>query len=200
MFISHAKSEASMEARFVQRDLNKILGKQCFLDSDDLRDLSKLTEYVVNSDALVLVQSKGVLARPYCLIELLTALKHNVPIVGLSLSARSSGRVVPRRGRLNPNPNPALPVPLTITLTRRCPPPIRVPRVGPNPDPIANPYPYPNPNQATATSAMSSRRRPSSSRTWTAASRRPTRARPPPSPPMAGPTSLRSCGYSNLTS
>ena len=46
---------------------------------------------------------------------------------------------------------------------------------------------------------MSSRRRPSFSRTWTAASRRPTRARPPPSPPMAGPTSLRSCGYSNLT-
>ena len=86
VFISHAKSEASMEARFVQRDLNKILGKQCFLDSDDLRDLTKLTQYVVNSDALVLVQSKGVLARPYCLIELLTALRHNVPIVGLSLS------------------------------------------------------------------------------------------------------------------
>ena len=96
-----------MEARFVQRDLNKILGKQCFLDSDDLRDLSKLTQHVVNSDALVLVQSKGVLARPYCLIELLTALKHNVPIVGLSLSACDSGRVVPRGGRLNPNPKPA---------------------------------------------------------------------------------------------
>lgn len=102
MFISHAKSEASMEARFVQRDLNKILGKQCFLDSDDLRDLTKLRDHVVNSDALVLVQSKGVLARPYCLIELLTALKHNVPIVGLSLSARSSGRSSSKRRPAKP--------------------------------------------------------------------------------------------------
>ena len=106
MFISHAKSEASMEARFVQRDLNKILGKQCFLDSDDLRDLTKLRDHVVNSDALVLVQSKGVLARPYCLIELLTALKHNVPIVGLSLSARSSGRSSSKRRPANPCPCP----------------------------------------------------------------------------------------------
>ena len=63
-FVSHAKQDASMEARFLQTELQKALGKKCFLDSDDLRDLSKLQQHVRDSDCIVLVQSTNVLSRP----------------------------------------------------------------------------------------------------------------------------------------
>lgn len=41
-FLSHFKAEAAMEARFLQTELESLLGKPCFLDSDDLRDLRLL--------------------------------------------------------------------------------------------------------------------------------------------------------------
>ena len=56
------------------------------MDSDDLRDLTQLTRHVRESAVLVLVQSKNVLSRPYCLLELLIAIKYQVPIVGLCLT------------------------------------------------------------------------------------------------------------------
>ena len=89
-FVSHAKAEAAMEARFVQTWLEKRLssGKgraKVFLDSDNLKDLTQLTQHVKDSAVFILIQSKIVLTRPYCLLELLTAIKHDVPIVGLCL-------------------------------------------------------------------------------------------------------------------
>lgn len=86
VFVSHAKAEAAMEARFVQSWLEDKLGSAVFIDSDDLQDLNQLKQHVKDSAVLVIVQSKSVLTRPYCLIELLTAVKHRVPIVGLCLS------------------------------------------------------------------------------------------------------------------
>jgi AhpD family alkylhydroperoxidase len=85
-FVSHMKAEAAMEARFVQTWLQEKLGAPVFLDSDDLRDLTKLTQHVRDSAVLVLIQSKQVLTRPYCILELLTAIKYGVPIVGLCLT------------------------------------------------------------------------------------------------------------------
>lgn len=84
-FMSHAKAEAAMEARFVQAWLEQKLEASIFLDSDDLRDLTQLTQHVRDSDVLVLIQSQNVLTRPYCLLELLTAIKEGVPIIGLCL-------------------------------------------------------------------------------------------------------------------
>lgn len=84
-FISHYKVEAAMEARFLQTELEVLLGTKCFLDSDDLRDLRFLQQSVRESDVLILVQSKSVLSRPYCLLELVTAIEARVPIVGVSL-------------------------------------------------------------------------------------------------------------------
>ena len=74
-----------MEARFLQSELERALGKRCFLDSDDLRDLSQLCRHVRQSEVLVLIQSKSVLTRPYCLLELLTAMDAGVPIVSVFL-------------------------------------------------------------------------------------------------------------------
>ena len=46
------KAETSMESRFIQTELESKLGRKCFLDSDDLRDLSDLTQHVRDSDVL----------------------------------------------------------------------------------------------------------------------------------------------------
>ena len=59
-----------MEARFLQDKLQDALGKRVFLDSDDLVDLRLLTDAVLNSDVIVLLQSANVFTRPWCLIEL----------------------------------------------------------------------------------------------------------------------------------
>ena len=104
-FVSHMKAEASMEARFVQGELETAFGQRIFLDSDDLRTLSDLTTHVCESDVLVLVQSKSVLTRPYCLLELLTACQHGVPIVGVCLSKHSFPYDF---DEVNSNPNPTL--------------------------------------------------------------------------------------------
>jgi len=85
-FISHYKVEAAMEARFLQTEIEALLGRKCFLDSDDLRDLRLLQQSVRNSDCLIVVQSKSILTRPYCLLEMVTAIEARVPIVGVSLA------------------------------------------------------------------------------------------------------------------
>ena len=87
-FISHMKHEAAMEARFVQSEMESLTGKRCFLDSDDLKDLNHLTDHVLKSEVLVLIQSRSVLHRPWCLIELVTAVNAGIPIIGVSLEGR----------------------------------------------------------------------------------------------------------------
>jgi len=87
-FISHYKVEAAMEARFLQTELEVLLGRKCFLDSDDLRDLRLLQQAVRESEVLLLVQSESVLTRPYCLLEMVTAIEARVPIVGVNLAGK----------------------------------------------------------------------------------------------------------------
>ena len=82
-FLSHYKAEAATEARLCQMELQKMLKHDIFLDSDDLQDLRTLKDDVRDSEVLLLLQSKDVLTRPWCLIELYTAVTNNVPIVAL---------------------------------------------------------------------------------------------------------------------
>lgn len=76
-----------MEARFLQTELETLLERRCFLDSDDLRDLRELKSSVVASDVLILIQSRSVLTRPWCLLELAWAIDANVPILGVRMSS-----------------------------------------------------------------------------------------------------------------
>lgn len=46
-FISHYKSEAAMEARFLKGELEERLNAPVFLDSDDLRNLNQLQACIV---------------------------------------------------------------------------------------------------------------------------------------------------------
>ena len=89
-FVSHAKADASMEARYLQTELEKRTRRRVFLDSDDLRDLSQLAAHVLDSDVIIVVQSAHVLSRPYCLLELYTAITQGVPVVGVSLASGSA--------------------------------------------------------------------------------------------------------------
>ena len=84
-FVSHMKAEAAMEARFLQIELERETDEMVFLDSDDLRNLKSLVQHVKTSRALLLLQTRKVLTRPYCLLEILTAMDAGVPIVGVAL-------------------------------------------------------------------------------------------------------------------
>ena len=53
-------------------------------DSDHLGDPRVLMDHVKDSDALLLIQSKEVLHRPWCLIALDAAITHGIPIVALT--------------------------------------------------------------------------------------------------------------------
>ena len=86
-FLSHFKIQCASEARLLQAELETSLARRCFLDSDDLKDLRELTEHVRKSEVLVLIQSSGVLKRPWCLLELVTAIDAGIPIVGVALSS-----------------------------------------------------------------------------------------------------------------
>ena len=85
-FLSHYKIEAATEARWLQEKIEVALfGRQLFLDSDDLVDLTKLRDHVRESDCVLLLQTRSVLSRPWCIVELLTAIDAGIPIIGVSI-------------------------------------------------------------------------------------------------------------------
>ena len=59
-------------------------------DSDDLNDLKMLRTHVKDAGCLLLLQTKGVLARPWCLFELVAAIEERVPIVGVTIVSGTS--------------------------------------------------------------------------------------------------------------
>ena len=85
-FLSHFKQECGSDARIVADKMRMLMpSSSIFLDSDDLYDLRALLDDVRASAAFVLFQSSGVLTRPWCLLEIHTAIKHSVPIVCLNV-------------------------------------------------------------------------------------------------------------------
>ena len=80
-FLSHYKVEAATEARWLQQELEAATARRCFLDSDDLKDLSRLRDHVRESACVLMVQTRSILTRPYCVVELVTAIDAGVPIL-----------------------------------------------------------------------------------------------------------------------
>lgn len=95
-FLSHFKVECGTEARLLQQGLETALEQRqapcidAFIDSDNLRNLRNLLDHVRESECLILLQSQGVLTRPWCLLELYTAATCGVPILCLNIQV---GRV-----------------------------------------------------------------------------------------------------------
>eukprot|EP00966_Prymnesium_polylepis_P272856 6303606-Prymnesium_polylepis.1 len=70
-----------MDARFMHDVMRKMLRCPVFLDSSSLADLRLLIrDGVDDSDVIVLLGTKGVLTRPWCLLEIMHATRKQTPI------------------------------------------------------------------------------------------------------------------------
>lgn len=101
LFLSHYKLEAGTEASLMCIELEKLLDEDetrpaqgtedlVFVDSEDLDKLNDLQTHVRNSCNLVLLLTKGVLTRPWVLVELATAVQAKVPVLPVKVSKRGS--------------------------------------------------------------------------------------------------------------
>ena len=82
VFLSHYKVEAGSDARYLSDLIRRMTGCPAYLDSTDLVDLRTLfNEGVHRTDVLVILATKGVLTRPWCLLEMWEAALKQVPIV-----------------------------------------------------------------------------------------------------------------------
>ena len=81
-FLSHFKVEAGSDARYLSDLIKRMSGAASYLDSTDLTDLRTLfNEGVHKSDVLVILATKGVFTRPWCLMEMWEAAVCSIPIL-----------------------------------------------------------------------------------------------------------------------
>lgn len=80
----------------MRTELDQIISDDCvpqtfkavtsvFLDSEDLTNLEELQDKVRHSQNVLLLLTNGVLLRPWCLIEIVTALRENITIFPVEL-------------------------------------------------------------------------------------------------------------------
>jgi len=103
VFISHYKAEAGSTAALMQDMLMRMLKEKpdedvssnmeapVFLDSEDLKDLSDLKRHVAMSHNLVLLLTRGVLTRPWCLLEIVTATKAGAQVLPVKVDEPGEG-------------------------------------------------------------------------------------------------------------
>ena len=83
-FLSHYKMQAAAEARILKLELVRALRckeENVFLDSDNLSDLRELLDHVRQSDCFVIMYTKEVMSRPWCLLEIDEAVRCGLPII-----------------------------------------------------------------------------------------------------------------------
>jgi len=79
-FICHHKAATGCMARLINIDFNA-RGKKAFIDTDDLRDLDRLFDFVATqTGTLVILCSKFIYTRPWCMGEVVTAYHWKVNI------------------------------------------------------------------------------------------------------------------------
>ena len=89
--MSHQKKPAGQTAANLKTVFDRDMGGNHFIDVEDLPiiDLESLIKAVRSTDVLVLLLTKDVMTRPWCLVEIYTALTHGVPIVPVELELHS---------------------------------------------------------------------------------------------------------------
>jgi len=81
-FLSHYKMEAASDARLLHDMLAKMLRYPVFLDSDKLTDLRQLiTNGVGDCDVMLILGTKGLFSRPWCLLEVMHSARLKVPTI-----------------------------------------------------------------------------------------------------------------------
>lgn len=90
VFLSHFKMEAGTEAALMRHELLQMLTEAgqdhlyeipVFLDSENLENLKVLQGHVRQSHNLVVLLTKGILTRPWCLVEIVTAHREGVQML-----------------------------------------------------------------------------------------------------------------------
>jgi hypothetical protein len=79
-FICHHKEGSGCLARYLKMIYTEANAK-CFVDSDDLTDITKLFSYVSDTATIVVINSPDLVWRKWCMGEITTARMHNVPTV-----------------------------------------------------------------------------------------------------------------------
>ena len=79
-----------MEARYLKEQLESMLGSgaEIFLDNDDLQDLRAVLQHVRESDVFLLLLTAEVMSRPWCILEIHTAVSAGIPIVAVTLRGK----------------------------------------------------------------------------------------------------------------
>ena len=81
-FLSHCKSEAGIDARYLSEMIHRMTGCPAYLDSTDLVDLRTLfNEGVHKTDILFILATESVFTRPWCLLEMWEAAVNGVPVM-----------------------------------------------------------------------------------------------------------------------
>ena len=81
-FLSHYKMEAASDARLLHDMLAKMLRYPVFLDSANLTDLRQLiSNGVADSDVMLMLGTKGLFSRPWCLLEVVHSARLKVPTI-----------------------------------------------------------------------------------------------------------------------
>jgi len=99
VFLSHFKEEASSEARLLKIMLlqemaeHGVSNNDIFLDSDNLHKITELLQEVKRTDNLVVLLTKRLLTRPWCLLELWAAHQNGVNIVPVKIECRGATRL-----------------------------------------------------------------------------------------------------------
>lgn len=92
IFLSHYKFEAGTEAALMRTELERAIEQDpgnpghcfdepVFLDSDNLNNLEDLQKHVKAAHNLVVLLTKGVLSRPWVLVEIVTAMREGVRVL-----------------------------------------------------------------------------------------------------------------------
>ena len=85
-FLCHYRDEAGCHARLLQLKLIEVLGQPVYLDATDADDITRsISEGVAHCECLLLLQTKGILHRPFCLLEILEAVRLGIPIVPIAI-------------------------------------------------------------------------------------------------------------------
>lgn len=81
-FLSHHKSSTGAAARLLKIHLQKRSSLfTTFLDTDNLRDLTELFHFVKDSETVLVLASPAILARKWCIGEIVTAKQHDIQTV-----------------------------------------------------------------------------------------------------------------------
>ena len=86
-FISHFKEESGSEARYLSDLIRRMVHTPVFLDSESLIDTRLIFKQGVHaSDVFLLLATRSVLMRPWCLLEIWEAYRQEKPIIVLPVN------------------------------------------------------------------------------------------------------------------